>query len=81
MEKFRAVDISTPVVVVPTSFNSVTVEEFIKMGVNVVISANHMLRAAYPSMQKAAHSILKNKRSYELENKISSVKEVINLIK
>jgi hypothetical protein len=40
-----------------------------------------MLRAAYPSMQNAANSILKNKRSYELENKISSVKEVINLIK
>ena len=40
-----------------------------------------MLRAAYPAMQKAANSILKNQRSHELENKISSVKEVINLIK
>ena len=40
-----------------------------------------MLRAAYPAMQNAAKKILQNRRSYELENKISSVSEVINLIK
>ena len=40
-----------------------------------------MLRAAYPAMQNAASTILKKQRSFELENKISSVKEVINLIK
>ncbi|MDB3897599.1 phosphoenolpyruvate mutase [Candidatus Pelagibacter sp.] len=80
MEKFRAVDISTPVVVVPTSFNSVTVEEFIKMGVNVVISANHMLRAAYPSMSKVAKSILKNGRSLEAEPNCMSIKEILEII-
>jgi len=80
MEKFRAVDISTPVVVVPTSFNSVTVEEFIKMGVNVVISANHMLRAAYPSMSKVAKSILKNGRSLEAEPDCMSIKEILEII-
>ena len=51
------------------------------IGVNIVIYANHMLRAAYPAMQNAAESILKHQRSFELENKISSVKKVINLIK
>ena len=53
MKKFRAMDQNTPVVVVPTSFNSVTTDEFIEMGVNIVISANHMLRAAYPAMLKS----------------------------
>ena len=48
MNKFRSFDKKTPVVVVPTSFNAVTIDEFIDLGVNVVISANHMLRAAYP---------------------------------
>ena len=52
-----------------------------KNGFQIVIYANHMLRAAYPAMENAAASILKNQRSYELENKISSVKKVINLIK
>jgi phosphoenolpyruvate phosphomutase / 2-hydroxyethylphosphonate cytidylyltransferase len=80
MKKFRALDNSTPVVVVPTSFNSVTVEEFVEMGVNVVISANHMLRAAYPSMSKVAKSILKNGRSLEAEPDCMSIKEILEII-
>jgi phosphoenolpyruvate mutase len=80
MKKFRAVDNSTPVVVVPTSFNSVTVEEFIEMGVNVVISANHMLRAAYPAMLKVAKSILKHGRSLDAETDCMSIKEILEII-
>ena len=53
----------------------------IRNGFQIVIYANHLLRASYPAMEDAAKSILKNKRSFELENKISSVNEVINLIK
>ena len=63
---------------VPTSFNSVTVEEFIEMGVNVVISANHMLRAAYPAMLKVAKSILKHGRSLDAETDCMSIKEILN---
>ena len=80
MKKFRAIDEYTPVVVVPTSFNSVTVEEFEKMGVNVVITANHMLRAAYPAMLKVAKSILKNGRSLEAEPDCMSIKEILEFI-
>ncbi len=69
-----------PIVVVPTSFNSVTTDEFAKIGVNVVIYANHMLRAAYPGMMKVAKSILKNKRSLEAEPDCMAVKEILNLI-
>ena len=53
----------------------------IKNGFRIVIYANQMLRAAYPAMENAAKLILKNHRSYELEDKISSVKDVINLIR
>ena len=80
MERFRAIDIETPVVVVPTSFNSITIKEFIDMKVNVVISANHMLRAAYPAMLKVAKSILENGRSYEAESDCMSVKEILEII-
>ena len=52
-----------------------TEKELIKNGFQIVIYANHMLRAAYPAMQNAALEILKNQRSYELEKKISSVSE------
>jgi phosphoenolpyruvate phosphomutase / 2-hydroxyethylphosphonate cytidylyltransferase len=80
MQKFRAQDQNTPVVVVPTSFNAVTVEEFIDMGVNVVVTANHMLRAAYPSMLKVATSVLKNGRSLEAEPDCMPIKEILEFI-
>ena len=70
-----------PLVSVPSTYSKTTEKMLIDKGFKIVIYANHMLRAAYPAMQKAANSILKNQRSHELENKISSVKEVINLIK
>jgi len=80
MKRFRASDKNTPVIVVPTSFNSVKVEEFEEMGVNIVITANHMLRAAYPAMLKVAKSILKNGRSLEAEPDCMSIKEILEFI-
>ena len=80
MTKFRKTDQNTPVVVVPTSFNSVTIEEFIELGVNVVITANHMLRSAYPAMLKVATSVLKNGRSLEAEPDCMSIKEILEFI-
>ena len=80
MKKFRAEDQNTPVVVVPTSFNAVTVEEFIDMGVNVVVTANHMLRAAYPAMLKVARSVLENGRSLEAEPDCMPIKEILEFI-
>lgn len=78
--KFREKVKDTPVIVVPTSFNSVTTDEFAKIGVNVVIYANHMLRSAYPGMMKVAESILKNRRSLEAEPDCMSIKKILNLI-
>ena len=70
-----------PLIAVPSTYSKTTESLLIKNGFKIVIYANQLLRAAYPAMQNAALSILKNQRSHELENKISSVKEVINLIK
>ena len=78
--KFRKQDEITPIVVVPTAFNSVTTDEFAKMGVNIVIYANHMLRSAYPGMMNVAQSILKNKRTLEAEPECMSIKKILDLI-
>lgn len=80
LKKFRSKNTETPVVVVPSSFNSVTVEEFEELGVNIVISANHMLRSAYPGMLRVAKSILKNGRSLEAEEDCMSIKEILEFI-
>jgi phosphoenolpyruvate phosphomutase / 2-hydroxyethylphosphonate cytidylyltransferase len=80
MKKFRSKNTVTPVVVVPSSFNSVTIEEFEEMGANIVITANHMLRAAYPAMLKVAKSVLENGRSLESEPDCMSIKEILEFI-
>lgn len=78
--KFRTYNANLPIIVVPTSFNEITAEELSNVGVNVVIYANHMLRAAYPGMMNVATSILKNDRSYEAEKDLLSIKEILDLI-
>ncbi len=80
VEKFRKKDKSTPIVVVPTSFNSVYEEEFKKRGVNIVIYANQLIRAGFPAMQDVAKTILLNHRAKEVDEKCISIKEIITLI-
>lgn len=80
VEKFRAKDNATPIVVVPTSFNTVTEEEFKARGVNIVIYANHLTRTAFPSMVNAAELILKNHRAKECDDVCMSFKDIIRLI-
>ena len=79
-KKFRIKNQSTPLVVVPTSFNSITEKELESIGVNVVIHANHLLRAAYPAMLETAKSILENERSFEIEDKLMPISTILNLI-
>lgn len=80
VEKFRAQDEVTPIVVVPTSFNTVTEEEFKARGVNIVIYANHLTRTGIPAMQNAAKTILEHHRAKECDEMCLSIKEIITLI-
>lgn len=80
IEKFRTENDYTPIVVVPTSFNSVTEEEFKKRGVNVVIYANQLMRATVPAIQKAANMILANHRAMECDDMLMPFSEIIRLI-
>ena len=80
IEKFRAKDSTTPIVLVPTSFNSVTEEEWKERGANIIIYANQLMRAEVPAMQKAAEIILKNHRAEECDEMLMPFKEIIRLI-
>ena len=58
-----------------------TEEELVENNINVVIYANQMLRAAYPSMVNVAKSILTHHRAKEAsEEYCMSIREIINLI-
>ena len=80
LEKFRAADSSTPVVLVPTSFNSVKEEEWKARGANIIIYANQLMRAAVPAIRKAAETILENHRAEECDAQLMPFKEIIRLI-
>jgi phosphoenolpyruvate phosphomutase len=67
-------------VVVPSSYNTVTEDELAEHGANIVIYANQLLRAAYPAMKSVAESILTHHRSYECDSQLMSIKEILNLI-
>lgn len=79
-DKFRAENKETPIVVVPSSFNTVTEEELGSHGANIVIYANQLTRSAFPAMEQTAKDILKYHRAKEVDDRLMSIKQIINLI-
>ena len=81
IEKFRAVDSVTPIVLVPTSFNSVYEDEFKARGANVIIYANQLTRSGFPAMKKTAEMILENHRAKEADEQMCMpIKQILTLI-
>lgn len=78
--RFRQKHPKVPIVVVPTTYNQIYEKELAEWGVNVVIYANHMLRAAYPAMKMTAETILANERSLEVNDLCMPIKEILELI-
>ena len=80
VKKFRIGNKDIPIVVVPSSFNSITETELKEIGVNVVIYANQFIRAAFPAMKKTAELILANERAQEVDSICMPIKEILTLI-
>lgn len=79
-EEYQKFGADIPLVVVPSTFNTVTEEEFTKRGVRIVIYANQLIRSAFPAMMKTACSILENNRAYEADTYCMPIKEILTLI-
>ena len=79
-EEYNKFGKNVPLIVVPSTYNTVTETELMKKGVNVVIYANHLIRSAYPAMLKTATSILENERSLEVDDYCMPIKEILTLI-
>jgi phosphoenolpyruvate phosphomutase len=80
-EKFKKFEKKVPLIVVPSTYAHMNESDLEKLGVNVVIYANHLLRSAYPAMVDTAKSILQNSRSKEASDKYCmSIKDIISLI-
>lgn len=79
-DEFRKQDSATPIVVVPTSYHTVSEEELAQHGINIVIYANQLTRSAFPAMQNAAIDILKHHRAKEADERCMSISAILNLI-
>lgn len=69
-----------PLVVVPSSYNTIYESELASAGANVVIYANQLLRAAHPAMMKTAESILTHERSAEVDAELMPIAKILTLI-
>lgn len=78
--EYRTLQQQVPLFAVPTSYNDVLDKDLAKEGVDVVIYANHLIRAAYPAMVGIAEDILRYGRSSQSESELLPIKEVIELI-
>ena len=78
-DRFRRTNGSTAIVVVPTSYGDVYESELQARGVNVVIYANHLLRASYPAMLRTAEAILGHGRCREADAFCMPIEEVFRL--
>ncbi len=80
-KRFRKTNKSIPIVVVPTTYNTITEEELARHGVNIVIHANHLIRSMFPAMQSTAEQILKHGRSLEASENCLPIKQILTLIR
>ena len=80
LSAFRAKNSLTPIVLVPTSFNEISAQDLSEAGANIIIYANHLLRASFVAMKQVAQGILENDKSAQIEDKCMSVKEILSLI-
>lgn len=80
MKAYNKLGFKVPVISVPSSYNQFAEEELQAAGFSIVIYANHLLRSAYPAMQKTALSILRNKRSFEVDEHCMSIKEILSIL-
>ena len=79
-EEYKKFEARVPLVAVPSTYNIITEKELTEAGVSIVIYANQLLRSAYPAMIDTAISILENERSFEADNKMMPISEILNLI-
>ena len=68
-----------PLVVVPTTYPTVSVEELIKNKFKMVIYANQTLRASYLAMNKVLKEIKNSERISEVQQEMTSMEKIFEL--
>jgi phosphoenolpyruvate phosphomutase len=66
-----------PLMCVPTTYHGVKEEELINSGFNIVLYANHLMRASFVAMNKVCEKILEHSRGSEAEELCASLKDLL----
>ncbi|PTX60241.1 phosphoenolpyruvate phosphomutase [Melghirimyces profundicolus] len=68
-----------PVVIVPTKYYSTPTARFKELGINLIIWANHNMRASIDAMQKTARQLHREKSLINVESNVATVEEIFRL--
>ena len=70
---------NSPIIVIPTTYNSVTLDELISHKIKMVIHANQTLRASYTSMSRILKQMINANSLSEVKEEIASMEEIFKL--
>ena len=76
-KKYKKLDKKVPLVLVPTTYNHYSEKTLKKMGANIIIYANQLIRASLKSMKETAKIILEKECGNEEYLNISDIKDII----
>tara|TARA_Y100000590_G_C15676622_1_gene998291 strand:+ start:900 stop:1793 length:894 start_codon:yes stop_codon:yes gene_type:complete len=70
---------NSPVVVIPTTYDTVTLDDLISHKIKMVIHANQTLRAAHASMSRILKEMINSDSLSKVKEEISSMEEIFEL--
>ena len=79
INKYKELDCKLPLICIPTTYSHIKSEDLFDKGIDIVIYANHLLRASVHAMINTCDLILKNDRTKEADE--SSCYPVASLLK
>ena len=68
-----------PIVIVPTMYYATPTETFRRAGISTIIWANHLVRASISAMRETARSIASARSLMDVEDRLTSVREIFRL--
>ena len=72
---------NSPVIVIPTTYDSVSLDELISHKIKMVIHANQTLRAAHASMSRILKQMINSNSLSEVKEETSSMEDIFHLQK
>ena len=72
---------NSPIIVIPTTYDSVSMDELISHKIKMVIHANQTLRAAHASMSRILKQMINSNSLSEVKEEISSMEAIFHLQK